>query len=61
MNAPTEAPGRTDFATWDRKVLEQFARQAADENQALRAQLQDTQALRAAARSYLSMGGRKAP
>ena len=28
---------KTDFSTWDRKVLEDFARQAADENLVLRA------------------------
>jgi hypothetical protein len=30
-----EQPGRTDFATWDRKTLEQFAREAADANEVL--------------------------
>lgn len=29
----------TDFTTWDRKTLEQFARQAADENRELHADL----------------------
>ena len=28
MSEPTQ--NRTDFSTWDRKVLEQFAREAAD-------------------------------
>lgn len=32
------APNRTDFSTWDRKTLEQFARDAADENLLLREQ-----------------------
>lgn len=27
---------KADFSKWDRNVLEQFARQAADENKALR-------------------------
>lgn len=27
----------TDFSTWDRKTLERFAREAADENRELRA------------------------
>jgi hypothetical protein len=45
-DVPTNAlgqpsPGRTDFKTWDRGALEQFARQAADENLVLRAQLRD--------------------
>lgn len=31
------SPRRTDFSTWDRKALEQFARDAADENLVLRA------------------------
>lgn len=30
---------RTDFSTWERTTLEQFARQAADENRELRADL----------------------
>lgn len=30
---------RTDFRTWDRTTLEQFARQSADENAALQADL----------------------
>ena len=29
----------TDFKTWERKTLEEFARQAADENKELREQL----------------------
>lgn len=29
-------PHRTDFSTWDRKILERFAREAADENQQLK-------------------------
>ena len=29
----------TDFKTWDRNTLEQFARQSADENVALKADL----------------------
>jgi hypothetical protein len=39
MSEPTNAPGRTDFKTWDRVVLEQFAREAADENLVLRTDL----------------------
>lgn len=35
------SPGRTDFTAWSRKSLEQFARQAADENLVLRTQLAD--------------------
>lgn len=31
--------GPTDFRMWDRAVLERFARQAADENKQLRADL----------------------
>jgi len=31
------SPRRTDFSAWDRKTLEQFARDAADENLVLRA------------------------
>ena len=49
------APGRTDFKTWDRANLEQFARQAADENLVLRAQLAD--ALAAWRREVLLSGG----
>jgi hypothetical protein len=30
------SPARTDFSNWSRRTLEQFARQAADENLALR-------------------------
>lgn len=30
---------RTDFSTWQRETLEQFARQAADENKQLRQDL----------------------
>jgi hypothetical protein len=30
---------RTDFSTWERTTLEQFARQAADENRQLHADL----------------------
>jgi len=33
------APGRTDFSQWTRQGLEQFARQAADENLVLRENL----------------------
>ena len=33
------ADGRTDFRTWDRETLERFARQAANENAALQADL----------------------
>lgn len=39
------SPNRTDFKAWKRETLEQFARQAADENLVLRTQLRD--ALRA--------------
>lgn len=38
------SPGRTDFAGWSRAGLEQFAREAADENLVLKAQLKDLQA-----------------
>jgi hypothetical protein len=31
------APNRTDFTAWERKTLEAFARQAADDNLVLRA------------------------
>ena len=31
--------GPTDFSTWDRKTLEQFAREIADENAALKTDL----------------------
>lgn len=34
-----EQPGRTNFAAWDRKTLEQFAREAADANEVLRQDL----------------------
>ena len=37
--AEREQPGRTDFATWDRNTLEQFAREAADANELLRQDL----------------------
>lgn len=33
------AQARTDFSTWDRQTLERFAREAADENRELRADL----------------------
>jgi hypothetical protein len=33
------AAARTDFSTWDRPTLERFAREAADENRELRADL----------------------
>lgn len=35
------APGRTDFTTWRRDTLEQFARQVADENLVLRDDLKN--------------------
>jgi hypothetical protein len=31
--------GKADFSTWDRQTLERFAREAADENAVLRADL----------------------
>jgi len=35
------SPSRTDFTRWSRTNLEQFARQAADENLILRTQLRE--------------------
>ena len=31
----------SDFTTWERKILEQFARDAADENKILKQQVKD--------------------
>lgn len=38
------APNRTDFRQWQRDTLEQFARQAADENLVLRAEVDELKA-----------------
>ena len=47
----TETPPKTDFSTWKRDVLEDFARTAADENRILK---EDLKAALAAWRKELS-------
>lgn len=51
--------GRTDFSTWDRSTLERFAREAADENRELRADLRT--ALDAYRVLVVSAGGHTSP
>ena len=56
---------RTDFKTWDRELLEQFARECADSNHRLVAEVVElrhqVKGLQVAAACYRSLGGQPKP